>query len=255
MGRLDGKVAFVTGAAVGNGEGIARALAREGAQVILADVSDKVFDTVNSIQEKGHKAWGVLMNVTSKSEIKAGVSESLKKFGKIDILVNNAGISKSCNFLEVTDELRDLHIDVNIKGAWNCTQAIIPNMIKQKYGKIINISSVTGPIVADPKMTAYALTKAAIHGFTKALAIEFVSYNITVNSIMPGYILTPNVQRHSQDLLDAVAAGVPMQRLGTIEEIGNLAAYLASDESSYITGTSIIIDGGSTLPETMVLGR
>jgi NAD(P)-dependent dehydrogenase (short-subunit alcohol dehydrogenase family) len=104
-------------------------------------------------------------------------------------------------------------------------------------------------------MTAYALTKAAIHGFTKALAIEFVSYNITVNSIMPGYILTPNVQRHSQDLLDAVAAGVPMQRLGTIEEIGNLAAYLASDESSYITGTSIIIDGGSTLPETMVLGR
>ncbi|MGI6748220.1 MAG: SDR family NAD(P)-dependent oxidoreductase [Anaerovoracaceae bacterium] len=117
----------------------------------MADVSDKVFDTVNSIQEKGHKAWGVLMNVTSKSEIKAGVSESLKKFGKIDILVNNAGISKSCNFLEVTDELRDLHIDVNIKGAWNCTQAIIPNMIKQKYGKIINISSVTGPIVADPK--------------------------------------------------------------------------------------------------------
>lgn len=255
MGRLDGKVAFVTGAAVGNGEGIARALAREGAQVILADISDKVFDTVNSIQEKGHKVWGVLMNVTNKTEVKAAVDQSLDKFGKIDILVNNAGISKSCNFLEVTDELRDLHIDVNIKGAWNCTQAIIPNMIKQKYGKIINISSVTGPIVADPKMTAYSLTKAAIHGFTKALAIEFVSYNITVNSIMPGYILTPNVQRHPQEVLDVVASGVPMQRLGTIEEIGNLAAYLASDESSYITGTSIIIDGGSTLPETMVLGR
>lgn len=176
------------------------------------------------------------MNVTSKSEIKAGVSESLKKFGKIDILVNNAGISKSCKFLEVTDELRDLHIDVNIKGARNCTQAIIPNMIKQKYGKIINISSVTGPIVADPNMTAYALTKAVIHGFTKALAIEFVSYNITVNSIMPGYILTPNVQRHPQAALDAVAAGVPMQRLGRIEEIGNLAAYLASDESSLYNG-------------------
>jgi NAD(P)-dependent dehydrogenase (short-subunit alcohol dehydrogenase family) len=255
MSKLDGKVAFVTGAAVGNGEGIARALARKGAQVVLADVSDKVFDTVKSIEEQGHKAWGVLMNVTSKSEIKFAVDEVIEKFGKIDILVNNAGISKSCKFLEVTDELRDLHFDINIKGAWNCTQAILPNMIKQNYGKIINISSVTGPIVADPNMTAYATTKAALHGFTKALAIEFVSQNITVNSIMPGYILTPAVQRHPQAALDQVAAGVPMRRLGRIDEIGNLAAYLASDESSYITGTNIIIDGGSTLPETMVLGR
>lgn len=255
MGRLDGKVAFVTGAAMGNGEGIARALAREGAQVIMADMSDKVFETAQSIKDQGQKAWAVLMNVTSKPEIKAAVDEALEKFGKIDILVNNAGISKSCKFLEITDELRDLQFDVNLKGVWNCTQAVLPNMVAQNYGKIINISSVTGPVVVDPNMTAYAVTKAGIHGFTKALAIEFASQNINVNSIMPGYILTPLVQRHPQSALDAVAAGVPMGRLGTIDEIGNLAVFLASDESSYITGTNIIIDGGSTLPETMVLGR
>lgn len=255
MDRLDGKVAFVTGAAMGNGEGIARAFAREGAQVILADMSDKVFDTAKSLEDQGYKAYGVLMNVTNKAEVQATADEMLKKFAKIDILINNAGISKSCKFLEITDELRDLQFDVNIKGVWNCTQAILPNMVQQNYGKIINISSVTGPIVADPNMTVYAITKAGIHGFTKALAIEFASQNITVNSIMPGYILTPLVQRHPQSALDAIAAGVPMGRLGKIEEIGNLAAYLASDESSYITGTNIIIDGGSTLPETMVLGR
>lgn len=255
MGKLTGKVAFVTGAAMGNGEGIARALAREGAQVILADMSDKVFETAKNIESQGYKAFGVLMNVTKKEEVQAVAEKMLQKFGKIDILVNNAGISKSCKFLEVTDELRDLHFDVNIKGVWNCTQAILPNMIQQNYGKIINISSVTGNAVVDPNMTAYATTKAAVHGFTKALAMEVASRNITVNSVMPGYILTPLVQRHPQAHLDAMASGIPMGRLGKIEEIGNLAAYLASDESSYITGTSIIIDGGSTLPETMVLGR
>lgn len=254
MGKLAGKVAFITGGAMGNGEGIAAVMAREGAQVILADVSDKVFETAERFVEQGYQVFAAKMDVTKKDEVQAVAADMLAKFGKIDILVNNAGISKSCRFLDVTDELRDLHFDINIKGVWNCTQAILPNMIKQNYGRIVNLSSVTGPLVVDPGMTAYATTKAAVHGFTKALAREVAQYNITVNSIMPGYILTPLVQRHPQAALDGIAAGVPMGRLGTIEEIGNLAAFLASEEATYITGTSVVIDGGSTLPETRVLG-
>jgi NAD(P)-dependent dehydrogenase (short-subunit alcohol dehydrogenase family) len=176
-------------------------------------------------------------------------------------LVNNAGVLQYAHFLEMSDELRDWHFKVNIIGAWNCCKAIIPNMIKEKYGKIVNMSSVTGPIVVDEGQIAYATTKAALLGFTKALAREFVGYNITVNAICPGCILTPHLKGtanrvnpdNPQKVLDDIASGIPMGRLGTIEEIGDLAAFLSSDESSYITGTHFIIDGGSTLPETVAI--
>lgn len=158
------------------------------------------------------------------------------------------------------DEARNRMIDVNIKGTFIMTKAVLPGMLKQRYGRIINLSSVTGPLVADTGLTAYAATKAAIWGFTKALAIEVARHGITVNAICPGIIETDMVRNMAaqtnpddpQGVLKDLARGIPMGRLGTTEELGELVAFLASDESKYITGTPILIDGGSTLPESGV---
>lgn len=262
MGKLDGKVAFVTGAAMGNGEGIARVLAKHGAKVILADISEKVFETAKDIKNAGYTAAGYKVDVTDAVSVKEAVDDAIKKFGKIDILCNNAGVIKLVNFLDMSDEVRDFHFDVNIKGVWNCTKAVLPNMIKQKYGRIVNISSVTGTTVCDPGETAYATTKAAIWGFTKAIAAEVAKHNITANAVCPGYIYTPMakqiaVESDAKDpnaVIDGIAGAVPLGRLGKIEEVGDLVAFLGSDESSYITGTQVVIDGGSTLPETISVG-
>ena len=159
----------------------------------------------------------------------------------------------------MTDEVRDFHFDINIKGTWNVTKAALSYMEK---GSIVNLSSVTGPMVADAGEVAYATTKAALLGFTKSLAMELVTRNIRVNAILPGYIMTPMVEGIAKDtdkenpesVVDGIAKGIPMKRLGTILELGELAAFLASEESSYITGEGIVIDGGSTLPETMSVG-
>ena len=185
----------------------------------------------------------------------------VKKFGNIDILVNNAGVARLEKFENMDDEMRDFHFDVNIKGAWNVTKAALPYM-KEKGGAIVNMSSVTGPKVADVGEVAYATTKAALIGFTKSLAMELVNDKIRVNAILPGYIHTPMVDGIAEDtdgenpesVIRGIAAGIPMKRLGKIEELGELAAFLASAESSYITGSEFVIDGGSTLPETNSVG-
>lgn len=258
MGKLDGRVAIVTGAAMGNGNGGARGLAKNGAQVILADISDKVVDAAHELVKQGYKASAVQFDVRNFTDVKKAVDGICEQFGRIDILFNNAGVIKLYQFEEMSDEVRDFHFDVNIKGVWNCAKAVWPYMVRQKYGKIINMSSVTGPMVVDVGETAYATTKAAIWGFTKALACEGGPYRITVNAICPGYILTPMAEQiakesnpeNPQAAIDGIARAVPLGRLGSIDEIGDLVAFLASDESSYITGTQIVIDGGSTLPET-----
>lgn len=260
MGKLDGKVAYITGAAMGNGEGIARVLAKHGAHVLLADISDQVFDTAKSIEVEGNEATAYKVDVSKPEEVKKSVNDALEKFDKIDILVNNAGVTiKRTNFLEISNEVRDFLFGVNINGVWNCTKVILPNMIKRKYGKIVIMSSVTGTMVADEGQVAYATTKAAVLGFTKALAREVAKDNINVNAICPGYILTPMIKGvasrlepdNPQLVIDRIVGTIPIGRIGKIEEIGELAAFLSSDESSYITGTQIVIDGGSTLPETL----
>ena len=262
MGKLDGKVAVVTGAAMGNGEGIARVLANHGSHVLLWDIADKVFETAKSIESEGHRATPFKVDVTKFEECQAAVSAIIIELGKIDILCNNAGVARLAKFLDMSDEVRDFQFDVNIKGVWNCTKAVLPNMKKNKYGRIVIMSSVTGPMVADEGETAYATTKAALLGFTKALAREVAADGITVNAICPGYILTPMVEQTAHEsnptnpdaVIKGIARGVPMGRLGNILEIGDLAAFLASAESNYITGTQVVIDGGSTLPETMSVG-
>ncbi|GAK60513.1 oxidoreductase UcpA [Candidatus Vecturithrix granuli] len=262
MGKLTGKVAVVTGAAMGNGEGIARVLAKHGAYVALWDVAEKVFETARSIEAQGYGAAAFQVDVRMLEDCQSVAKAVIAEKGKIDILCNNAGVVRLAHFLDMNDELRDLQFDVNLIGVWNCTKAVLPNMKKNKYGKIVIMSSVTGPMVADEGETAYATTKAALLGFTKSLAREVAKDGITVNAICPGYILTPMVEYTAREsnpsdpdaVIRGIAAGIPMGRLGSILEIGELAAFLASDESSYITGAQIVIDGGSTLPETKSVG-
>jgi len=259
MGKLDNRIAVVTGAAVGNGCGAAFKLAEHGAKVMLLDVQDAVFDTAKTISDKyGATTEAFIVDVRSSDEINQAIDAIITKYGKIDILLNNAGVCNVVPFLELSDEVRDRIFDINIKGVWNCSKAVIPHMLEANYGKIVNLSSVTGPMVVDTGETAYATSKAAVWGLTKALAVEYAENNITVNAICPGYIFTPMAQsiaREScpedpQSVLDGIAAAVPMKRLGTIEELGDVVVFLASDESRYITGTQIVIDGGSTLPES-----
>lgn len=256
--RLLNKTAIVTGAAMGNGLGAARALAKKGAKVILLDINDKTEETAKILADEGFFAQAFVADVCDAEKMREIAADVAAKYGGIDILVNNAGVCNVVPFLEMSDNVRDRMFDINIKGVWNCAKAVIPHMVKANYGKIVNLSSVTGPMVVDAGETAYATTKAAIWGFTKALATEFAAKNITVNAICPGYIDTPmawGIAKEScpdnpQSVIDGIAACVPMRRLGTIEELGDLVVFLASDESRYITGTQVVIDGGSTLPES-----
>ena len=259
---LNGKIAIVTGGAMGNGKGIVKKFLEAGATVVVIDYSEKLNDMLKEFSEYKEKISAYKGDLRDKFGVNEVVNAIYEKYSKIDILVNNAGICELESFDKMSDELRDKHFDINIKGTWNITKSVIPYMIKQNSGSIVNLSSVTGPMVADPGESAYATTKAAIIGFTKALSMEYAANNIRVNAIMPGYIHTPMVDgmasmscpENPQSVIDGIAAGIPMKRLGTIEELGNLALFLASDNSSYITGQGIVIDGGSTSPETNSVG-
>lgn len=260
--RLENKVAIVTGGAMGNGLGIVKVFLNEGADVIILDYSNKTLEVVEKLKKDFSKISGHIVDIRDKEQIQDIIKNIKEEKGKIDILVNNAGVAKLVPFIEMSDQDRDYHFDINIKGTWNVTKAVLPIMQEQKYGRIVNLSSVTGPMVADTGEVAYATTKAALIGFTKALAIETVDDNITVNAIMPGYIMTPMVEGIANDsnkenpnsVIEGIANGIPMKRLGTPEELGKLALFLASDDSSYITGQGFVIDGGSTLPETKSVG-
>ena len=259
---LKGKIAIITGGAMGNGLGIAEVFLKLGATVVILDYSDKLGTTLGQLMKISQNVVGYKVDITDKNLVNQIVDAVYKKYNKIDILVNNAGVAKLVKFEDMTDDIRDFHIDINIKGTWNVTKAVYPYMVKNNYGKIVNLSSVTGPKVADPGEVAYATTKAALIGFTKGLAMEGVKHNITVNAILPGYIMTPMVEGIAKDsdsnnpenVIKGIADGIPMGRLGTIQELGNLAAFLASDLSNYITGAEFVIDGASTLPETRSVG-
>lgn len=258
--NLDGRVCIVTGGAMGNGLGIVKRFLKYGAEVIILDYSDEIFATIDRLAHP--KLSGYKVDIRDKEAINEIVEDIINDFGKIDVLVNNAGVCMLEKFVDMSDDIRDKHFNINIIGTWNLTKAVVPHMVNNHYGKIVNLSSVTGPMVADSGEVAYATTKAALLGFTKSLAMELVNDGINVNAIMPGYILTPMVEAMSkvtnpenpQSVVDGIASGIPMGRLGTIDELGDLAAFLASDASSYITGQGIVIDGASTLPETKVMG-
>lgn len=258
MGKLDGKVAIITGGAMGMGYGCAKVMAKYGAKVVLVDYSDQVFETAAALEKEGYQVMAFKTDIRDAATLKENYKKVAEQYGKIDILANVAGVADCKGFLDFDDETRDRIMDINFKGCWNSCQAAIPYMLANKYGKIIIFSSVTGNLVCDPGMTAYGASKGAVLALTKALAAEFASSNITVNAILPGGVDTPMFRKLCDDIcpenplsvLETVSQNVPLKRLGTIEEAGEVAAFLASDESKYITGTSILFDGGSCLPES-----
>lgn len=262
MGKLTGKTALITGASRGIGEGIVRAFAAHGAKLILLDISDEAARLAEELNSQGHSCIAVSADVRDGSSVAAAVKAGREAFGAIDILVNNAGVCRLGSFLELSDEDRDFHIDINIKGVWNVTKAVLPEMVERGDGRIVVMSSVTGDLVADPGETAYALSKAALVGFTKSLAVEYAPAGIRVNAICPGYVRTPMAEsiasqsnpEDPESVLTEMARAIPLKRLARPMEVGELAAFLASDESTYLTGTQIVIDGGSTLPESVSVG-
>ncbi|VEU82716.1 3-oxoacyl-ACP reductase FabG [Acholeplasma hippikon] len=240
MGKLDGKVAVVTGGAKGLGEAISVQLANEGAKVIAADMGDLTYTHENV---EGYK-----LNVTDVAGVQTFFDEVVAKYGKIDILVNNAGITKDAMTRKMTDDQWDLVLDVNLKGVFNLTRLIGPHMQANGSGSIINISSVVG-VFGNIGQANYAASKAGVLGLTMTWAKEFAmkGANVRVNAIAPGYIMTEILKTVPEELLQKFAALTMLNRLGQPEEIAKVALFLASDDSSYITGQTLNVNGGMRL--------
>lgn len=244
--KLDNKTAIVTGARRGIGRAIALAMAKEGANVVVCDISQEDCDkVVTEIKRLGRKGLAIKCDVTSKATIDAMVKKTIAEFGRIDILVNNAGILGVKPFLELTESEWDNLLSVNLKGQFLCAQSAAREMVKNKRGRIINIASVSsgGCQIAFPLIAHYTASKGGVLGLTKALALELAPFNINVNAISPGAVNT-DMAKGSEEQTKALVARIPKHRIGEPEEIANLAVFLASADSEYITGADIVIDGG-----------
>ncbi len=249
MFSLKNKVAIITGARQGMGRSHALTLAKAGAKVVVADISEEDCEkVVKEIEKDGGEAMAIKCDVLKKTEIEEMVKKTLEKFGKIDILVNNAGIYPFKPFLELTEEEWDKVLDINLKGYFLCAQACAKEMIKQKSGVIINITSIAmGQVgVGFPGLVHYCASKGGIVAMTEAIALELVSHNIRVNAIAPGAIDVSTAASPKQDpkIMEGMLSRIPMHRMGKPEEISNAVLFLASDESSYMTGSTVVVDGG-----------
>ncbi|MBM3516548.1 MAG: SDR family oxidoreductase [Alphaproteobacteria bacterium] len=251
--RLDGKVAIVTGAAQGIGAAIAEVFVEHGARVIIAD-TNAVTGAATAARLGAHgETRFVHCDVSDAGSVCSLVDAALKDFDRIDILHQNAGVFPQHAIADIAVAEWDQVLGVNLRGCFLCAQACFPAMKAQAYGRIVFTSSITGPHVTSPGHAHYAASKGGINGFIRSAALEFAPFGITVNGIEPGNILTEGMQMHrSPEFIRAMEASVPLGRLGTPREVGYAALFLASDEAAYITGTTIIVDGGQILPEGKV---
>lgn len=241
--KLDNKIAIITGGASGIGLATARLFLEEGATVAICDVNQNNLD--NAIEELSQLGTvrGFIVNIADKAMCQSMVSDLVTEFERIDILVNNAGITADAQFYKMTDEQFEKVLDVNLKGTYYMTKAVIPMMIEQKYGKIVHASSVSA-YNGNFGQTNYAATKAAIIGMTRVMGKELGKYGINVNAIAPGSIMTDMYKAVPEETKQKKLAAIPLRRYGEPSEAAQLFAFLASDESSYITAQTITIDGG-----------
>ncbi len=250
--RVENKVAIVTGAGSGIGEASAIRLAEEGAKVICADINAAAAQaTAQKIRETGGTAREATIDISDFQQCDAVVADAIKEFGTVDILVNNAGVNLPGVFHEVSNETIDRTFSVNIKGAMYLTRAVLPAMLKQGSGSIVNMSSVNG-LVSEPFLSVYSASKGAIVMFTRGIALDYAKTGVRCNAICPGWVDTPINHAHAKMLggLDHVYKTIdsfqPIGRPGTPREIANLVLFLASDESSFMTGSIVSADGGMT---------
>jgi len=245
-GRIEGKIALVVGAAQGIGEAIAKRFVEEGAKVVIADVLDEIG------QATAERLGGTYVHtdISDFEAAKEAVAVAVQNYGKLDIIVQNAGIYPWTLIENTPPEEWDQVCAVNLKGTFLAARAALPVMKKNRSGRMIFTSSITGPYVTSPGHGHYSATKAGINGFIKAAALEFSGYGITVNGVEPGNILTDGMRAHrSQDFIKSMEDAIPLGRLGTPLDVANAFLFLASDEAAYITGTTIVVDGGQLLPE------
>jgi len=245
MPQLDNKIAVVTGAAQGIGRAIAETLAQRGAHIVVADINlEKAEATAQAIAARtGRCVIAVQTNVTDNASVQAMIDRTLKEFGQIDILVNNAGTTRDNLIVRITDADWDTVLDVNLKGAFNCSKAAVRPMMKRRFGRIVNISSISG-LAGQAGQTNYSSSKAGLIGFTKALAKEVGGRGITVNAVAPGLVPTDLTATLPQNMLDEAIKMTPLGRLGAVEDIAYAVAFLVSDEAAFITGQVLSVDGG-----------
>lgn len=246
VGRLAGKTALVIGAARGIGKGIAQRFIAEGANVVLADWEAEAGQATAD-------ALGVpfiATDISKFADAEAAVALAVSRFGRLDIIIQNAGIYPWQLIEDTSSEDWDRVMAVNLRGSFHAAKAALKPMRAQGYGRILFTSSITGPYVTSPGHGHYSATKAGINGFIRSAALEFSSYGITVNGVEPGNILTEGIQEQRGDAhIASMVAAIPLGRLGSVSDVANAFLFLASDEASYITGTTIVVDGGQLLPE------
>ena len=245
---LTGKVAVVTGASRGIGRQIAKTMAREGATVIVNynGSAAKAEEVVAEITEAGGQAEAIQCNISDYAASQEFLANVISKYKRIDILVNNAGITKDNLLMKMSEEDFDAVLATNLKGAFNCTKHVSRQMLKQKSGRIINISSVSG-VIGNAGQANYCASKAGVIGLTKSVARELGSRGITVNAIAPGFIETEMTEVLSEDVKKAMGDQIPLKRFGKTEDIAEMAAFLASDKAAYVTGQVISVDGGMAM--------
>ena len=242
------KSALVTGASRGIGRSIALQLAEEGYNVAVnyAGSKDKAEAVVEEIKAKGVDSFAIQANVANGDEVKAMIKEVVSQFGSVDVLVNNAGITRDNLLMRMKEQEWDDVIDTNLKGVFNCIQKVTPQMLRQRGGAIINLSSVVGA-VGNPGQANYVATKAGVVGLTKSSARELASRGITVNAVAPGFIVSDMTDALSDELKDQMLEQIPLARFGEDTDIANTVAFLASDKAKYITGQTIHVNGGMYL--------